>query len=126
MNIQEFLDKILEKEESYIFAEVLEADTERSHKKTLAKKAAKKLGLNYSRIGDDELSSDPKFWVKLGKKAADLAKQDYQNFLDKKKKEIEAKARALKDFGFFNYDPDDLEPEIKKFVEKHYAQDQDD
>ena len=119
MEINQFLDKILEKEESNIDAEVLEANTELFHRKTLARKAAKKLGLDYSKIGDDKLSSDPKFWEKLLKKAAVLAKKDYESFLEKKINEIKAKARALKDFGFFSYD-DNLAIEIENFVKKYW------
>ena len=120
MEIKQFLDKILEKQESYIFAEVLEANTEMFHRKNLATKAAKKLGLNYSKIGDNELSSDSKFWEKLLKKAAFLAKKDYESFLEEKINEIRATARALKDFEFFSYDIDDLAPEIENFVKKYW------
>lgn len=120
MKIVEFLDKILESEESKIYSQVESTNTLHSHKLKLARKAAKRKGLNYDEISDDTLSNSKIFWTRLNNKAKALAEKDYQDFLNSKIEAILSQARTLKIFGLFEYDFDDLQAEVVEFVKKYY------
>ena len=92
----------------------------RGYARKLATIAAKKIGKDYAKCGDEILSA--KTWKRIHKKAAELIAKDEKEFLEQKINRIEEEAYTLKKFGFLeNYYPDAVRKQAEKFVAKHYS-----
>jgi len=91
----------------------------------LARKAAKRKGLNFDVMNDCDLFKNKRSWTALRNKAAALDEEDRKNWMKKHEKEIICAADALKKLGYLTFNPDILFEKAEEFVKENFIEFQD-